>query len=509
MGIPRFLKWIISNCPDVFETIDKNKLYSYEGKQIEFLYLDINSLFYAALTDDDNPEKMLTTLFEELDGIIKETFNPKSLIYIAMDGVAPRAKMNTQRLRRYNNKTTTSVKASFTSSTAATRFFHVPKNSVAISPGTEFMVVANKAIRYYIYQLLNQEDYNSLQIIFNDSQVPGEGEYKIFQYLDSQTHRIHHHQTPHVVYGNDSDFILYALLRNQSDLQIILKSQDDNNKVNIDKLRNHIIVGMVGTMNAIKHRGNNNLINDFVCILNFIGNDYIPPLITSNPSLSSIKILLQAYNNYFRINKGSIGYITTAAINNNNSSINLERLYKFLECLEVVVFQNNRNSTILSSQSNVVEKVNDYINMLKWNFQYFQGNCQSWRCFYSHRKAPTIQCNELLPSPLRGLLQADDSPLKKYFPKKNGSKFNALPFIDEGILTKSIGQKRHLIGGDDWERGNCLNKNAQIFSGCKSETIIAHQLSGFVPDKIEALLEDGKFDEISNNSVAFTDYIKK
>src|SRR5256885_9080506 len=100
MGIPGFFKWLSTRYPHIVETTN--------SRDETFLYLDINALFHVALRRNQakkkpkTPSRMLSKVFKELDHII-ESCNPV-LVYIAMDGVAPRAKMNEQRSRRYTKE---------------------------------------------------------------------------------------------------------------------------------------------------------------------------------------------------------------------------------------------------------------------------------------------------------------------------------------------------------------------------------------------------------------------
>ena len=109
--------------------------------------------------------------------------NPTDLVYIAIDGVAPLAKIKQQRFRRFK-----SVKESAELAPVYAHFKVQPKSydSNMISPGTEFMQCLSKRIREYVENVLIPEKSkpgpkDELKVILSDTSVPGEGEQKADQ----------------------------------------------------------------------------------------------------------------------------------------------------------------------------------------------------------------------------------------------------------------------------------------------------------------------------------------
>ena len=81
--------------------------------EIDRLYIDMNGVLHGCShnnNDDDesgtgekgiSQRQIFTNVCFYLDRIVKDIAKPKQLVYMAIDGVAPRAKMNQQRARRY------------------------------------------------------------------------------------------------------------------------------------------------------------------------------------------------------------------------------------------------------------------------------------------------------------------------------------------------------------------------------------------------------------------------
>ena len=104
MGIPSYFSYIIKNHPDIIKKLIKLG-------DIDNLYLDSNSIIYDCLrqiaheyTGDDKEfeDRLVRSVEKKLREYIK-IVKPKGHILIAFDGVAPVAKLEQQRTRRYKS----------------------------------------------------------------------------------------------------------------------------------------------------------------------------------------------------------------------------------------------------------------------------------------------------------------------------------------------------------------------------------------------------------------------
>lgn len=79
-----------------------------------------------------------------------------------------------------------------------------------ITPGTEFMEKCATFLKKYIVtRLANHRKWKGLSIIFSDSNVPGEGEHKILDFIRRQRQQPNYDvNTRHCLYGADADLIM-------------------------------------------------------------------------------------------------------------------------------------------------------------------------------------------------------------------------------------------------------------------------------------------------------------
>ncbi|PHJ22078.1 5-3 exoribonuclease [Cystoisospora suis] len=163
------------------------------------LYLDMNGIIHPCCHTDDgscpsSEEEMFLSIFQYVDRIV-DIIQPRQLLYMAIDGVAPRAKMNQQRTRRFKaakdiqeeEKAYEEIKTQFLSEGREVPPKKLRWDSNVITPGTPFMHRLAKALTYYIQdRLASRPTWKHLTVIFSDATVPGEGEHKIMDYIRQQ-----------------------------------------------------------------------------------------------------------------------------------------------------------------------------------------------------------------------------------------------------------------------------------------------------------------------------------
>jgi 5'-3' exonuclease len=308
MGVPSYFKNIIQKYNNIL--IIKEEFH-YE---VNNLFFDLNCLIHPCCRNLTNENEMYDKIYEYILHIINIT-NVKNLIYIAIDGVCPRAKIEQQKSRRFKSANENKI-----------------WDTNAITPGTNFM---NKLDIF-----LKGKNY-PIKVIFSGSNEPGEGEHKIMHYLKNN----YNNDDINIVYGLDADLIHLSLIK-QNNIYLLRERTEFNFEraetdfifLDINNFKKYLIQDIKKDYKI----DNQTCINDYVFLCFFVGNDFIHNIISINIRYGGLEYLLDTYNicqgdysgYFYLINENKLDlkiFYIFVKINNGNILIFFQKFIKIIK----------------------------------------------------------------------------------------------------------------------------------------------------------------------------------
>ena len=134
---------------------------------------------------------------------------------LPIPGVAPRAKMNQQRSRRF--KAAKEAQERQAAAPPAADDARPVFDSNCITPGTPFMMRLGEHLRFFIRRRMEEDPvWAALTVIFSGHEVPGEGEHKIMEHLRwARLAKAYPPNTRHCMYGLDADLVMLSLVTHE------------------------------------------------------------------------------------------------------------------------------------------------------------------------------------------------------------------------------------------------------------------------------------------------------
>ena len=270
MGIPSFYKHLIQTIGGL------TSRQVAEAPQV--FALDLNCAIYhcarnPALGEYSHADRIAweDRLIQGVLGYIQDMVRlvrPTETVYIAVDGVAPMAKIKQQRARRFKSSVLAAEEAAVTGRPMGERW-----NTNAITPGTEFMARLGAALHTF--------KIAGCKVLVSAADEAGEGEQKIMSWLRQQP-KVRNT----VIYGLDADLIVLALLehaRSGATVNLFREETEFGGGVKRDALGaeqylyllcGHLATALHNAWGSGKTKAA--FLRDFVGVMNLMGNDFVP-----------------------------------------------------------------------------------------------------------------------------------------------------------------------------------------------------------------------------------------
>ena len=237
--MPAFYRWLSEKYPKIVSEVLESRRQQVEGIEIPLdlneanpngieydnLYVDMNGLIHPCSHPEDrnaptSEAEMYANVMKYVDRLFAAV-RPRKLLFLAIDGVAPRAKMNQQRARRFRAAQDAKERQKMMDdvlSEIRDLGMNAPEkrhewDSNVITPGTEFMFNLSLYLRFYILDRMNKDPaWRRIKVVLSDANEPGEGEHKIMNFIRSQRCQPGYDPNQrHILHGLDADLIMLAL----------------------------------------------------------------------------------------------------------------------------------------------------------------------------------------------------------------------------------------------------------------------------------------------------------
>ncbi|KAG9014015.1 hypothetical protein FRB94_000212 [Tulasnella sp. JGI-2019a] len=449
MGVPKFFRWLSERYPLTSQLIEENKIPEFDN-----LYLDFNSIIHNCSHPNDEDAhfrlteaQIFTAIFAYVDHLFGK-IKPKKIFFMAVDGVAPRAKMNQQRSRRFR----TAKEARETREKAIRNNEKLPDakafDSNCITPGTPFMARLSKQLQYFVNKKISEDaDWRNIQVILSGHDVPGEGEHKIMEFIRlSKAQPDYNPNVRHCLYGLDADLIMLGLLSHDPHFCLLreeVKFGPARKKSNsgldaqsffllhLSLMREYLDLefhSLAAADGLPFDYSLERIIDDFILLAIFVGNDFLPHLPDFHINENALERLFEIYK---KILPSAGGYLVK------QGTIDVTRLQIIL-------------NELASGEMDTFLKENSDLN-------YFKGKQSK----YTKRPQPARPTESLTPQEKTILDQVkqfvvarrEDAPTNGTHPTRLAL-VNDFPARERKFLTQLAGELHLFLAWDEYDEQN-------------------------------------------------------
>ncbi|BFZ23484.1 hypothetical protein BsWGS_26524 [Bradybaena similaris] len=343
MGVPKFYRWISERYPCLSEVVKEFQLPEFDN-----LYLDMNGIIHVCShPDDENPhfriseEKIYKDICHYIDFLFR-MIKPRKVFFMAVDGVAPRAKMNQQRGRRFRSAREAELLIKKAEEKGEVLPTEKRFDSNCITPGTSFMVRLQEHLKYFVVDRISHDpQWQGPKVYLSGHETPGEGEHKVMDFIRySKSQADYDPDTRHCLYGLDADLIMLGLTSHDPHFSLLREEvrfggKRDKNKrpvtpeettfhlLHLSLMRDYLAYEFSDIKDKLPFPWDlEKIIDDWILMGFLVGNDFIPHLPHLHIHHDALPLLWQTYKNVLPTLDGYL---------NESGHLNLPRFEKYFE----------------------------------------------------------------------------------------------------------------------------------------------------------------------------------
>ncbi|KAI0236329.1 5'-3' exoribonuclease 1, partial [Lamellibrachia satsuma] len=273
--------------------------------------------------------------------VLFRMIKPRKNFFMAVDGVAPRAKMNQQRGRRFR-----SARAAEDSVREAIEKGEILPteerfDSNCITPGTEFMTRLHEQLKYFVVKKMSTDRlWQGVRVYLSGHETPGEGEHKIMDFIRYEKSKPGYDaNVRHCLYGLDADLMMLGLISHEPHFSLLreevkfTKTQKRSTApeetvfhlLHLSLFREYLDYEFGELKTKLPFEFSlENIIDDWVLMGFLVGNDFIPHLPHFHIHTECLPRLWKTYKQMLPTLDGYL---------NKGGTLNLVRFQKYLDVL--------------------------------------------------------------------------------------------------------------------------------------------------------------------------------
>jgi len=430
------------------EDREENETDNVEIEYHKHLFLDFNGGIYTALHKNDVKDvpAFIINIIGYLDILVSVCPNFET-VYIAIDGVPPRAKIEQQRSRRFHSTDEKNTLLKLNQKYGEAVVDNTDSiDTNMITPGTSFMYQLCQKIKHHIE---TSELYKNKNVIFSGADVPLEGEHKILQYIKDRD--LNNGWTEYdqlIIYGLDADLIMLSMVSHINNIYLLREKTEYGQfsfdyegylflYLDVDCLKSCLIHEFEDSLGELKNEHIIRMLDDYIFLCFLIGNDFIPKIPWLNIKYGGMDNILNAYYQVYNLHRDFLVDSETYKINHYMLFYLFEKLaeqedYQMVKLHKTRhrqrIYMNDVNNELdrqkklmlhyplrhldieenidpfkigwrsryykiclhmNNSKPNTDMVVERYLESLVWSFRYYFKSIDSWSWFYPYHYGPT------------------------------------------------------------------------------------------------------------------------